>query len=132
MPSDFQRLIITLLKNSTNPLELQEILKVTNKRIAMNSKTKKNHTDCVSITVRFVSIMQKYSGNKREVEMELPTDPAQAIHLIINHFQIPWKDNLDKSTRIFINQTLNDPFVDSGKRLKDKDTIAFIPLSGGG
>ena len=98
----------------------------------MNSKTKKNHTDRVSVTVRFVSIMQKYSGNKREVEMELPTDPAQAIHLIINHFQIPWKDNLEKSTRIFINQTLNDPFVDSGKRLKDKDTIAFIPLSGGG
>jgi len=98
----------------------------------MNSKTKKNHTDRVSVTVRFVSIMQKYSGNKREVEMELPTDPAQAIHHIINHFQIPWKDNLEKSTRIFINQTLNDPFVDSGKRLKDKDTIAFIPLSGGG
>ena len=98
----------------------------------MNSKTKKNHTDRVSVTVRFVSIMQKYSGNKREVEMELQTDPAQAVHRIINHFQIPWKDNLEKSTRIFINQTLNDPFVDSGKRLKDKDTIAFIPLSGGG
>ena len=98
----------------------------------MKSKTKKNHRDCVSVTVRFVSIMQKYSGNKREVEMELPTDPAQAIHRIINHFKIPWKDNLDKSTRIFINETLDDPFVDSGKRLKDKDTIAFIPLSGGG
>ena len=98
----------------------------------MNSKTKKNHTDCVSITVRFLSIMQKYSGNKREVEMELPTDPAQAIHLLINHLQIPWKDNLDKSTRIFINQTLSDPFVDSGERLKNKDTIAFIPMSGGG
>ena len=98
----------------------------------MNSKTQKNQTDCVSITVRFVSIMQKYSGNKREVQVEVPTDPVQAIHLIINRFQIPWKDNLEKSTRIFINQTLNDPFVDRGQRLKDKDTIAFIPISGGG
>ena len=98
----------------------------------MNSKTQKNQTDCVSITVRFVSIMQKYSGNKREVQVEVPTDPVQAIDLIINRFQIPWKDNLEKSTRIFINQTLNDPFVDRGQRLKDKDTIAFIPISGGG
>ena len=98
----------------------------------MNSKTQKNHTDGVSITVKFVSIMQKYSGNKREVQVEVPTDPVQAIDLIINRFQIPWKDNLEKSTRIFINQTLNDPFVDRGQRLKDKDTIAFIPISGGG
>jgi molybdopterin converting factor small subunit len=98
----------------------------------MNSKTQKNQTDWVSITVRFVSIMQKYSGNKREVQVEVPTDPAQAIHLIINRFQIPWKDNLEKSTRIFINQTLNDPSVDRGQPLKDTDTIAFIPISGGG
>lgn len=98
----------------------------------MNINAKKNHTEYVSITVRLVSIMQKYSGDKREVEMEVPADPAEAIHLIINHFQIPWKDNLEKSTRIFINQTLNDPFVDRGHRLKDKDTIAFIPISGGG
>jgi molybdopterin converting factor small subunit len=98
----------------------------------MNIKTKKKHTEYVSITVRFVSIMQKYSGNKREIQMELPADPARAIDLIISHFQIPWKDNLEKSTRIFINQMLNDPFVDSGKRLKDNDIIALIPLSGGG
>jgi molybdopterin converting factor small subunit len=98
----------------------------------MNSKTQKNQTDCVSITVRFVSIMQKYSGNKKEVRVEVPSDPAQAIHLLINRFQIPWKDNLEKSTRIFINQTLDNLFVDRGQRLKDKDTIAFIPISGGG
>ena len=64
--------------------------------------------------------------------MEVPTGPAQAIDLIINRFQIPWKENLEKSTRIFINQRLNDPFDDSGQRLKDRDTIAFIPISGGG
>ena len=44
----------------------------------MNSGTKKNQSDCVSVTVRFVSIMQKYSGNKREVQLEVSTDPAQA------------------------------------------------------
>lgn len=64
--------------------------------------------------------------------MEVPTDPAQAIDLIINRFQIPWKDNLEKSTRIFINQRLNDPFAGRGHPLQDKDTIAFIPISGGG
>lgn len=98
----------------------------------MNSGTNTNQSNCVSVTVRFVSIMQKYSGNKREVTVEVPTDPAQAIHLIINRFQIPWKDNLEKSTRIFINQTLSDPFVDRGQPLKGKDTVAFIPISGGG
>jgi molybdopterin converting factor small subunit len=98
----------------------------------MNNKADKNYTARVSITVKFVSIMQKYSGNKRTVEMELPADPAQAIDFIINHFQIPWKDDLEKRTRIFINQTLSDQFVDSGKRLKNGDTLAFIPISGGG
>ena len=98
----------------------------------MDSRTKKNQSDCVSVTVRFVSIMQKYSGNKREVQVEVSTNPAQAIDLIINRFQIPWKENLEKSTRIFINQRLNDPFGDSGQRLKDNDNIAFIPISGGG
>lgn len=91
-----------------------------------------NNADCVSVTVRFISIMQKYAGNKREVELELPTDPAQAVDVIINRFQIPWKDNLEKSTRIFINQQLYSQFVDSETRLKAKDTIAFIPISGGG
>jgi molybdopterin converting factor small subunit len=98
----------------------------------MINGTQKNHSDCVSITVRFVSIMRKYSGDKREVQVEVPTDSAQAIDLIINRFQIPWQDNLEKSTRIFINQRLNDPSADRGKPLNDKDIIAFIPISGGG
>ena len=98
----------------------------------MMSGAQKNQSDRVSVTVRFVSIMQKYSGNKREVQVEVSSDPAQAIDLIINRFQIPWKENLEKSTRIFINQKLNDPFVDRGQPLKDRDTIAFIPISGGG
>ena len=45
----------------------------------MNGGTHKNHSDCVSITVRFVSIMRKYSGDKREIQVEVPTDSAQAI-----------------------------------------------------
>ena len=98
----------------------------------MNSGTKKNQSDCVSVTVRFVSIMQKYSGNKRDIQVEVPSDPAQAIDLIINRFQIPWNKNLEKSTRIFINQRLYDQFDDSGQHLKDNDNIAFIPISGGG
>jgi molybdopterin converting factor small subunit len=76
--------------------------------------------------------MRKYSGEKREVQVEVPTDPAQAIRFIIDRFQIPWKDDLEKSTRIFINQRLNDPFAGRGQPLKDRDTIAFIPISGGG
>jgi len=76
--------------------------------------------------------MRKYSGDQREVQVEVPPDSAQAIDLIINRFQIPWQDNLEKSTRIFINQKLNDPSAGRGKPLNDKDTIAFIPISGGG
>jgi len=105
---------------------------VKNEGLSMNGQTQKNQTDCVSITVRFVSIMRKYSGDKREIQVEVPADPAQAIRFIISRFQIPWKDNLEKSTRIFINQRLSDPFVDGGQPLKDKDIIAFIPISGGG
>jgi molybdopterin converting factor small subunit len=91
-----------------------------------------NDDEGVPVTVRFISIMQKYAGNKREIEMELPTDPAQAVDVIINRFHIPWSDNLEKSTRIFINQQLYSQFVDSGNRLKANDTVAFIPISGGG
>jgi len=98
----------------------------------MKSGTPENQSDRVSVTVRFVSIMQKYSGNKRELQVEVSSDPARAIDLIINRFQIPWKENLEKSTRIFINQRLSDPFDDSGQRLNDNDIIAFIPISGGG
>jgi len=86
----------------------------------------------VSITVQFVSIMQKYSGDKREIVMDLPVDPVKAIRTIINRCQIPWEGNLEKVIRIFINQTLYEVFVENRKRLKDEDTIAFIPISGGG
>ena len=98
----------------------------------MNNRTSENQNEHVTIRVRFVSIMQKYSRNQREVQVDVPTDPAQAIQLIINRFQIPWEDDLEKSTRIFINKTLNVSFVDSGKRLTHQDTIEFIPISGGG
>lgn len=88
--------------------------------------------DTVVIIVRFVSIMQQYSGNRREVTMRVPSEASLAITTIIDHFKIPWNDKLEKSTRIFINQNLYNPNFDKGIRLKAKDTIIFIPISGGG
>lgn len=90
-------------------------------------------SDTVPVTVRFITIMQRYSGKgNREVEMELPPEPGQAIDLILERFQIPWKDNLEKLVRIFINGVIYDSFLESGQRLKGGDIIVFIPLSGGG
>jgi len=103
-----------------------------NESNAMNSKTQDETTARVKITVRFVSIMQKYSGNRRDVQVEVQADSQQAINRIIDRFQIPWEGNLERSTRIFINKTLKDPFLESGKQLKDGDIIEFIPISGGG
>lgn len=98
----------------------------------MNESIIEHSPEHVSVTVKFVSLMQRYSGNKREIEMDLPSDPVRAINTIIARYQIPWEKNLEKIVRIFINQTVYDLFVESGKNLKDKDTIAFIPISGGG
>jgi len=75
--------------------------------------------------------MQRYSG-KREIKMEVPRDPRQAINLIINRFHIPWKENLEKSSRIFINKKFSHVFIKSGELLNPDDTIAFIPISSGG
>lgn len=89
--------------------------------------------EAVRVTVRFITIMQRYSGEgRREVEMEVPPDPDQAVTLIIERFQIPWRDNLEKQARIFIEGLTFGAFLESGLRLKSGDTIAFIPLSGGG
>ncbi|UCE42327.1 MAG: hypothetical protein JSV17_04995 [Candidatus Aminicenantes bacterium] len=85
----------------------------------------------VKVKVRFVTRMQKYSG-QRDIWMELPADPSQAIETIIAKFQIPWKGNVEKSTRIFINKKFSDAFIKSGVQLKDDDVIALIPISGGG
>jgi molybdopterin converting factor small subunit len=88
--------------------------------------------DTVKVKVCFITIMQKYSGREREVEMDLSPDPEWAIDLIIQRFHIPWTDHLEKFIRIFINRELSQAFIESGKHLKDGDTIAFIPISGGG
>lgn len=85
----------------------------------------------VSVKILFITRMQKYSG-QREVLMELPSDPRQAVDSIIERFDIPWKGSLEKSTRVFINKTLADVFIGSGKDLHNGDAIAFIPISGGG
>jgi molybdopterin converting factor small subunit len=85
----------------------------------------------VEVKVRFITRMQRYSG-QREIRMELPSDPNQAIDTIIEQFHIPWKDNLEKSTRIFINKKFSATYIKSGELLKKDDVIAFIPISGGG
>jgi molybdopterin converting factor small subunit len=89
-------------------------------------------TKMVKVTVEFLSIMQKYSGGKRAIEMEVPAEPLAAVEFIINKLQIPWQDHLEKSTRIFINKELHHVFAEKGKRLEKGDNILFIPISGGG
>jgi len=89
------------------------------------------NTNTIHVTVKFITIMQKYSGN-RELLLELPSNPAKAIKSIICKFDIPWENKLEKSTRIFINGTHYESFLKSGKTLKEQDVIAFIPISGGG
>lgn len=93
--------------------------------------TSDNGSDNVKVKVRFITLMQQYSGQK-EIEMKLPPDPANAIDTIIRKFHIPWENNLEKSARIFINKEILSSFTKSGKRLHTNDVIAFIPISGGG
>ena len=85
----------------------------------------------VEVKVRFITRMQRYSGQK-DIRMELPSDPNLAISTIIQQFNIPWKNDLEKSTRIFINKKFSDAFIKSGEPLKKDSVIAFIPISGGG
>ena len=98
---------------------------------AKNKNRSKIPPDSVSITVRFITLMQKYSG-QRDFKMNLPDDPGAAIETIISHFDIPWKDHLEKRTRIFINKQFAESFIKRGEKLKTDDLIAFIPISGGG
>ncbi len=88
-------------------------------------------SDTVPVTVRFISILKEYSGG-REIEMDLPRDPATAIDIIVDRFQMPWKDQLEKSSRIFINKELSDVYIQNGGLLDARAVIAFIPISGGG
>jgi molybdopterin converting factor small subunit len=94
-------------------------------------KQTKATPDSVSVTVRFITLMQRYSG-QREFKMELSSDPSKAIETIISYFDIPWKDNLEKRTRIFINKQFSESFIKKSEKLKTNDLIAFIPISGGG
>ncbi len=85
----------------------------------------------IEVQIRFVSIMQRYSG-ERDFKLKVPPDPAAACDFIIQHYNIPWKDKLEKSTRIFINKQLAQVFIKSGKNLQEGDSLVFIPISGGG
>jgi molybdopterin converting factor small subunit len=85
----------------------------------------------ITVTVRFITLMQRYSG-EREIQMELPQDPHQAIQVIIDVFRIPWRGKLEKSSRIFINKQPLEMFIRDKAILNPGDVIAFIPISGGG
>jgi len=85
----------------------------------------------VNVQVRFITLIQSYSG-KREIRMELPPDPHIAVQSVIETFDIPWKGKLEKSCRIFINKQPFEAFVRDKTVLKTGDLIAFIPISGGG
>lgn len=89
--------------------------------------------ELVPVTVRFVTIMQNYSGKgRREVEMQLPSEPSRAVDLILERFQIPWQGDMERYVRIFVNGVGFDAYLASGHLLKAGDSIAFIPISGGG
>lgn len=85
----------------------------------------------VSVQVRFITVMQQYSG-QRELEIRLPEDPQEAVDAVIKRFQIPWAGVLEKSVRIFINKELLEIFKKSGRKLAEGDRISFIPMSDGG
>jgi molybdopterin converting factor small subunit len=90
-------------------------------------------SDLVQVTVRFITIMQRYSGEgRREVRMELPPKPDEALAQIIEAFQIPWEGGVEAQARVFVNGIAYGSFVASGQWLKGGDVIAFIPISGGG
>ncbi len=77
--------------------------------------------------------MQRYSGQgNREIQMELSPRPEEALAEIVEKFQIPWKDSLEKQVRVFMNGIVYDSFLAGGQRLKGGDVVAFIPISGGG
>lgn len=99
--------------------------------IKSENKIPNNSDKKIIVIVKFITIMQKYSG-KREISLEAPPDPREAIKYIIERFQLPWKDHLEKNTRIFINKRFLNDFLKSGEHLKSNDVIAFIPISGGG
>jgi len=100
----------------------------------MNTKDKSNDREpaTVDVKVNFLGILHKFSDNKKVVEITLPADPGAAVEQIITTFNLPWKDNLEKVTRIFVNNQHLATIIKNGVSLKNGDVIAFIQLSGGG
>jgi molybdopterin converting factor small subunit len=75
--------------------------------------------------------MQRYSGQK-ELEIDVPEDPGEAVAKIVRQFRIPWAGRLEKSVRVFINKELLEVYAGSGRKLAEGDRISFIPMSDGG
>lgn len=104
---------------------------LTDKIIVLRRPRKKMTQKTACVHLRFITLMQRYSG-KRDMDLDIPIDPEAAITAVIKRFNIPWKDHLEKSARIFINKEFAETFIKSGKVLQDGDQISFIPISGGG
>lgn len=85
----------------------------------------------VPVRVRFVTIMQRYSG-QRELVIPLPEDPREAVDALVRRFEIPWAGALEKSVRIFVNKEPLEAYMKSGRPLCEGDRISFVPLSDGG
>lgn len=85
----------------------------------------------VPVNVRFVTVMQRYSG-QRELVIPLPADPREAVEALVRRFEIPWAGALEKSVRIFVNKEPLEEHVKRGRPLREGDWISFVPLSDGG
>ncbi len=94
-------------------------------------KNRMKNSDVI-IKVRFLGILQKYSDGKREVDLNVPPDPGSAVDKIFKDFNLPWENDLEKITRIFVNDQHLSAFIKKGELLSNGDIIAFIQLSGGG
>jgi molybdopterin converting factor small subunit len=88
-------------------------------------------SETVRVRVRFITVLQRYSG-AREVELGLPRDPRAAVEAVVAKYGMPWTDNLEKSTRVFINKELAEVVYERGRKLEEDDLVVFVPISGGG
>ena len=85
----------------------------------------------VRIQVRFLSLFERHSGVP-QAQLDVPADPDLDLREIISRFRIPWENELETTSRIFINKQLSSRFLREGKILNEGDVISFVPLVGGG
>jgi molybdopterin converting factor small subunit len=85
----------------------------------------------VGIQVRFLSLFERHSGVPH-AWLEVPRDPNLALREIFSRYRIPWENELERTSRIFINKQLSSRFIRERKNLSEGDVISFVPMVGGG